>query len=193
MRVEIRREVLMDNLINRQVEDNRDILLASPWSRVTRLLSLLGFILLLLSSLQPWVVMHPPSKRMMIFTIVEFLGSLSTIEADYGIINGSSGLLYMTLVLLIVALLTAAASAFWSPLSLLAGGAGLLCAGFWMATLWIFRLRLESMGNDDLAATIGLGFGPTLLIIGSLVLLASFVLSISLGVSSQEVPSPPLS
>ncbi len=99
----------------------------------------------------------------------------------------------MTLTLLIVALLAAAASAIWSPLSLLAGGAGLLCAGFWMATLWIFRLRLESVGGRSLAATVGLGLGPTLLIVGSLFLLASFVLSIHLGLSSQEGPSPPLS
>lgn len=168
-------------------------MLTSSWNKITRLLSLLGLALLILSSLQPWVVMYPPSKGVRTFTILEFLGSLSAIQADYGIVNGSSGLLYMTLILLIVAMLAAVASAFWSPLSLLAGGTGLLCAGFWMATLWIFRLRLESVGGRDLAATVGLGFGPTLLIVGSLVLLASFVLSIHLGLSSQEGPSPPLS
>ena len=165
----------------------------SAWNKVTRLLSLLGFALLLLSSLQPWVVMYPPSKGERVYTILEFLGSLSLIQSDYGIVDGSTGLLYMTLVLLLVALLTAAASALWSPLSLLAGGTGLLCAGFWMAALWTFRLRLESVGGEELAVTVGLGFGPTLLIIGSLVLLASFVLSVSLGVSSQGGPSPPLS
>ncbi|MDK2372682.1 MAG: hypothetical protein QI197_04820 [Candidatus Korarchaeota archaeon] len=168
-------------------------MLASSRNKVTRLLSLLGLALLILSSLQPWVVMYPPSKGMRTFTILEFLRSLSTIQADYGIIDGSSGLLYMTLTLLIVALLAAAASAIWSPLSLLAGGTGLLCAGFWMATLWIFRLRLESVGGRGLAVTVGLGLGPALLIVGSLILLASFVLSIHLGLSSQEGPSPPLS
>ncbi len=183
----------MGNLINQEKGDDRDILLASPWNRATKLLSLLGFVFLLLSSLQPWVVMNPPSKGEKAFTVLEFLGSLSVIHSDYGIVDGSAGLLYMTLILLLVSLLTAGASLIWSPLSLLAGGTGLLCAGFWMATIWIFRLKLESVGGGELAATVGLGLGPTLLIVGSLVLLASFVLSISLGISSPGEPSPPLS
>ncbi len=163
----------------------------SRWNKVTRLLSLLGFAFLLLSSLQPWAVIYRPGRGERVFTILEFLGSLSIIQSDYGIVDGITGLLYMTLLLLLVALMTAVASTFWSPLSLLAGGTGLLCAGFWIWTLWIFRFRLESVGKG--MTTIGLGFGPTLLIVGSLVLLASFALSISLGVSSRGEPSPPLS
>jgi len=183
----------VSTLINEETGNEGDILLAPRRNTITRLLSLLGFALVLLSSLQPWVVMHPPGKGVRTFTLLEFLNSLAVIQADYGVIDGYSGLLYMTLILLLVALLTAIASVLWSPLSLLAGGTGLLCAGFWMATLWILRLRLQSVGGESLATTIGLGLGPTLLIVGSLVLLASFVLSISLDLNSREELSPPLS
>ncbi len=171
---------------------------APGWNKVARLISLLGFALLFLSSLSPWAVIHRPDGSTREYGVFELASSLAVIQADYGIIDGNAGLLYLIIILLMASLITAGASVIWTPLSLLSGGMGLMCAGFWLALIWTLRERLEGVGGAVLHSSLELGSGPTLVILGSLILLASFVLSLRMRISrsvsgSGGWLSPPVS
>ncbi len=140
---------------------------------------IIGFILLLAGLFLPWISITIPILGGVRYSLLEFLGLIQRLEAMHGSTSGGSGIVYLTLILHITAIVTSFIAIFRRSISLISGIAGLLAGIVWLTRINTLKSQLALQmpkAGQMISSFIRVGSGSLITIIGSVVMLIAFLL-----------------